>query len=38
LLTIDFENNKMLQLEIDAIAAGINEEALNTFCNTCLQR
>lgn len=38
LLTIDFKNNTIIQVEIDSTAVGINEEKLNLFCNTCLHK
>ncbi len=38
LLTIDFEDNKILQLEVDETAKSIDEGAFNTFCHGCLQR
>ena len=38
LLTIDFKNNTIFQVEIDSSAAGINEDALNSFCNACLHQ
>ena len=38
LLTIDFKNNTIFQVEVDSTAAGINEDALNLFCNGCLHQ
>ena len=38
LLTIDFKNNTIFQVEVDSTAAGINEHALNLFCNACLHQ
>jgi hypothetical protein len=36
LLTIDFANNTILQLEIENSGETINEAELNTFCKACL--
>ena len=33
LLTVDFKNNKLLQLEIDETNGEINEKIFNNFCN-----
>jgi hypothetical protein len=38
LLTIDFANNNILQLEIDESGEVINEAELNTFCKACLHQ
>jgi uncharacterized protein (UPF0333 family) len=38
LLTIDFENNNILQVEIADAAVEINEQEFNTFCKNCLHQ
>lgn len=36
LLTLDYKNNKLLQLEVDISGADINQKEINDFCRSCL--
>ncbi len=37
LLTLDFKNNKLLQLDIDGTVLAADEEIFNNFCRDCLK-